>query len=129
VATVSADEANVIVIRDIFGRLDATAACLGCGRGARSGVRTSWCERRPSRVRNRRRALSGTPHVRVGIGLTSLEELALGIVAETLDELRRSVGLAADPGAEALRRSPYLTMVPASLEDPAARATDDAALP
>jgi len=25
VATVSADEANVIVIRDIFGRLDATA--------------------------------------------------------------------------------------------------------
>jgi len=59
----------------------------------------------------------------------SLEELGLGIVAETLDELRRSVGLAADPGAEALRRSPYLTMVPASLEDPAARATDDAALP
>jgi hypothetical protein len=26
VATVSADEANVIVIRDIFGRLDATAS-------------------------------------------------------------------------------------------------------
>ena len=67
--------------------------------------------------------------MRVGIGLTSLEELGLGIVAETLDELRRSVGLAADPGVEALRRSPYLTMVPASLEDPAARATDDAALP
>jgi len=58
--------------------------------------------------------------VRVGIGLTSLEELGLGIVAETLDELRRSVGLAADPGVEALRRSPYLTMVPASLEDAAA---------
>src|SRR5918994_1226443 len=64
--------------------------------------------------------LSGIPHVRVGIGLASLEELALGIVAETLDELRRSVGLTADPGAEALRRSPYLTMVPTSLEDPAA---------
>jgi MGT family glycosyltransferase len=28
-------------------------------------------------------------------------------------------GLAADPGGEALRRSPYLTMAPASLEDPA----------
>src|ERR671913_101236 len=120
VATVSADEANVIVIRDIFGRLDATAGLPRLRQGCEEW-RPEVVVRETSEYGSAIAAdLSGIPHVRVGIGLASLEELALGIVAETLDELRRSVGLAADPGAEALRRSPYLTMVPTSLEDPAA---------
>jgi MGT family glycosyltransferase len=34
------------------------------------------------------------------------------------DELRRSVGLRADPDAETLRLSPYLTTFPESIEDP-----------
>jgi hypothetical protein len=117
---VSADEANVIVIRDIFGRLDATAS-LPRLRQACEEWRPEVVVRETSEYGSAIAAeLSAIPHVRVGIGLASLEELALGIVAETLDDLRRSVGLAADPGAGALRRSPYLTMVPASLEDPAA---------
>jgi UDP:flavonoid glycosyltransferase YjiC (YdhE family) len=120
VATVSADEANVIVIRDIFGRLDATASVPRLRRAC-DEWRPEVVVRETSEYGSAIAAeLSGIPHVRVGIGLASLEELALGIVAETLDDLRRSVGLAADPGAGALRRSPYLTMVPASLEDPAA---------
>jgi MGT family glycosyltransferase len=49
-----------------------------------------------------------------------MEDLALEIVAGTVDHLRRAVGLGSDPDAETLRRSPYLTVFPASLEDPAA---------
>src|SRR5918994_1545539 len=96
VATVSADEANVIVIRDICGRLDATAS-LPRLRQACEEWRPEVVVRETSEYGSAIAAeLLAIPQVRVGIGLASLEELALGIVAETLDDLRRSVGLAAD---------------------------------
>lgn len=60
----------------------------------------------------------GIPVARVGIGLVATEQESLGIAAAALDAIRRDAGLAADPGAERLRASPYLTAFPASLEDP-----------
>jgi UDP:flavonoid glycosyltransferase YjiC (YdhE family) len=62
--------------------------------------------------------LYGIPHARVAIGLSRMEELVLGCAAKAVETLRGSVGLPGDPTARALRRSPYLTTFPASLEDP-----------
>jgi UDP:flavonoid glycosyltransferase YjiC (YdhE family) len=60
------------------------------------------------------------PHVRVALGLASTEDETLSLAAATLDELRAELGLARDPHADALRGSPYLTLVPPALEQPGA---------
>ena len=61
--------------------------------------------------------LHGIPHARVAIGLVSTEELGLGIAAPRLDAIRRAEGLAPDPDAGALRRSPYLSVFPPTLDE------------
>jgi UDP:flavonoid glycosyltransferase YjiC (YdhE family) len=60
--------------------------------------------------------LSGLPQVRVATGLMLSEHRALDIAADVIDELRRAVGLPADPGASILRASPFFTLMPASFE-------------
>jgi UDP:flavonoid glycosyltransferase YjiC (YdhE family) len=60
------------------------------------------------------------PHVRVALGLSVQEDETLSIAAGAVDELRRALGLPADPDARALRESPYLTFVPPALEQPGA---------
>ena len=118
VPTLPPDEANVVVIRDVFGRLDARAMFPHV-RAAIEEWRPDLVLRDPSEFASAVAAeLHGVPHARVAIGLASMEALSLRIAAVALDELRGSVGLPADPGGEALRRSPYLTSVPASVEDP-----------
>lgn len=79
----------------------------GCGRARAQRVR----------IGGRRRA-HGIRHARVAIGLGRIEELALRCAADAVETLRGSVGLPGDRRARALRRSPYLTLFPASLEDP-----------
>lgn len=64
---------------------------------------------------------AGIPHVRVALGLAAQEEETLVTAAGAIDELRCELGLPADPDARALRDSPYLTLVPALLEDPVTR--------
>jgi MGT family glycosyltransferase len=61
--------------------------------------------------------LHGIPHARVAIGLVSSEELALGIAAGAVDAIRRAEGLSSDPGADLLRRTPYLSVFPESLDE------------
>jgi len=61
--------------------------------------------------------LHGIPHARVAIGLASTEELGLGIAAGALDAIRRAEGLAPDPDADRLRRSPYLSVFPPTLDE------------
>jgi UDP:flavonoid glycosyltransferase YjiC (YdhE family) len=58
------------------------------------------------------------PVVRVS-RLASFEENVIRQCAKPLDELRRSLGLPADPDTERIRHSPSLTFWPLSLEDPA----------
>jgi UDP:flavonoid glycosyltransferase YjiC (YdhE family) len=62
--------------------------------------------------------LHGVPHARVGLGVALMEEYTLRLAAPTIDTIRSASGLDPDPGAERLRRSPYLTCTAASLEDP-----------
>jgi UDP:flavonoid glycosyltransferase YjiC (YdhE family) len=113
-------EANAVVIAEIFGRLGATASLPRLREAC-----TEWMPDVVVRESNEYGSavaaeLHGIPHARVGIGLSRSEELALRCVAEAVDALRSSVGLSGDPSARALRDSPYLTLFPASFEDPEA---------
>ena len=112
VPSLSADEQNALVVGEIFARLHATASL--------PRLSEAVAEWHPNEYGSALAAeLHGVRHARVGNGLAAVEELALGLSADRVGELRRSAGLPADPGAEALRRSPYLTLFPASFEDPA----------
>ncbi len=59
------------------------------------------------------------PIVRVGLGLGDLEALSIEAAAPEVDEARAAAGLSPDPGGDRLRGSPYFTMMPEALEDPA----------
>jgi UDP:flavonoid glycosyltransferase YjiC (YdhE family) len=111
--------ANVVVLRDIFGRLD-TRASLPRLRRACEEWRPDLILRDPNEFGSALAAeLGGVPHARVTAWLSEMEEISLGYAAEPVDDLRRELGLPADPEGELLRRSPYLTSVPPPLDDPA----------
>jgi UDP:flavonoid glycosyltransferase YjiC (YdhE family) len=59
------------------------------------------------------------PLVRVGLGLSSVEEISIDAAAATVDRIRRDNGLAPDPSGERLSGSHYFTLLP-ELIDPAA---------
>jgi UDP:flavonoid glycosyltransferase YjiC (YdhE family) len=60
----------------------------------------------------------GIPLVRVGLGLTSVEERSIEAAAPMIDEIRRDHGLAPDPAGDRLRQSHFFTLIPESI-DPA----------
>jgi UDP:flavonoid glycosyltransferase YjiC (YdhE family) len=111
VPTASREQANAIVVGEIFGRLNVHAML--------PSLEVACAEWRPDLlVREEAEFASavaaqrhGVRHARLGISLGALEDLALELAGPRLDEL--------DPGiAEAIWASPYLTSVPARLEDP-----------
>jgi UDP:flavonoid glycosyltransferase YjiC (YdhE family) len=116
--TLSFEEASKLVVREIFARFDARAML--------PRLREAFEEWSPDLVLRDSNEYSsavaadlyGVPHARVGITLAAVEEGALDIAAETVDELRRSAGLPADREGERIRQTPYLTVFPASLEYP-----------
>ena len=63
----------------------------------------------------------GIPLARLGLGLEQSEEWATAHAAPAVDALRAGLGLAPDPAGAALRRAPYLTLVPAAFEVPETR--------
>ena len=111
------EQANEVVVGEIFGRLNTTAAL--------PGLRAAFEEWRPDVVlrdpNEYGAALAaeqhGVPHARVAIGLASSEELGLGLAAAAIDAIRRAEGLPPDPGADRLRSSPYLSVFPESLDE------------
>jgi UDP:flavonoid glycosyltransferase YjiC (YdhE family) len=111
------EEANEVVVGDIFGRLNTTAAL--------PGLHSAFDEWRPDVVLRDPNEYGaalvaeqhGVTHARVAIGLASSEELGLGIAAGAIDAIRRTEGLPPDPEADRLRGSPYLSVFPASLDD------------
>ena len=64
--------------------------------------------------------LEGIPIVRVGLGLAAMEEESIDLAAPAVNEVRLQLGLPSDPTGQRLAASPYLTMMPEELEDPAA---------
>jgi UDP:flavonoid glycosyltransferase YjiC (YdhE family) len=111
------EEANEVVVGDIFGRLNTTAALPGL-RAACEHSRPDVVLRDPNEYASALAAeLHGIPHARVAVGLISSEELALGIAAGPVDAIRRAEGLPPDPSGDALRRSPYLSVFPDALDE------------
>ena len=111
------EEANEVVVGEIFGRLNTTAA-LPRLREACEEWRPDAVARDPNEYGSALAAeLHGIPCARVAVGLASSEELALGIAGGAIDAIRQAEGLSPDPGADVLRGSPYLSVFPASLDE------------
>jgi UDP:flavonoid glycosyltransferase YjiC (YdhE family) len=111
VPTVSADEANAIVVGEIFAGLNVHAMLPSLEAACRDwqpGVLIREEAEFASAIAAERH---GVRHARLGISLRALEELALEVAGPRLDGLH--------PGtAERIWSSPYLTTVPARLEGP-----------
>ena len=111
------EEANRVVVSEIFGRLNTTAALPGL-RAAMEEWRADIVLRDPNEYGSALAAeLHGIPHARVAISLVSVEELGIGIAAEAVDAIRRDRGMSADPAGDRLRNEPYLSTFPPSLDD------------
>ncbi|HKP20013.1 MAG TPA: glycosyltransferase [Thermoleophilaceae bacterium] len=111
------DEANIVVIGDIFGRLNTNAALPGL-HAALGEWRPDVVLRDPNEYGSAIAAeLHGIPHARVAISLASTEELGLGVARRPLDAIRRAEGLPPDPDAAMLRASPWLTTFPRGLDE------------
>ncbi len=122
----SREEANRLVVGQIFGRLDPTAALPRLRK-----VIEEW---RPDLVVRESAEfgaavaaeLHDVPQVRVAIGLGEMERYMLGVVQSDVDALRRSYGLSV-PARHG--ETPSYTLFPAGLEEeplPALRFRDPA---
>jgi UDP:flavonoid glycosyltransferase YjiC (YdhE family) len=112
------DAANARMIGEFFARIDTRAALPGLRAIVERWqpdliVRESW-EYASTLVAD----AYGIPLARVGLGLASVEELAVRLAAPAVDRERADMGLPADPAGERLSDAPYLTTVPEELEDP-----------
>ena len=111
------EEANRVVVSEIFGRLNTTAALPGL-RSAMEEWRADIVLRDPNEYGSALAAeLRGIPHARVAISLVSVEELGIGIAAEAVDAIGRDEGMSPDPAGDRLRDEPYLSTFPPSLDD------------
>ncbi|MDQ4133684.1 MAG: glycosyltransferase [Actinomycetota bacterium] len=116
----SHEEANAVVVGEVFGRLDARATL--------PGMLAAIEEWRPDLILRENAEFGsyvaaeryGLPQVRVATGLGVFDDWGLPLVVAPLAELRRSVGLVPDDEGARLRASPCVTLVPPSMEDPAA---------
>jgi UDP:flavonoid glycosyltransferase YjiC (YdhE family) len=114
----SHDEANIHVVSQLFARLDARAAMPAvleaCERWRPDAILHETCEFAGGLAAER----LGIPGVRVGITLGATEKMVIPAAGAALEELRRDVGLHADPGGERITGEPYFTLTPAGMEDP-----------
>jgi UDP:flavonoid glycosyltransferase YjiC (YdhE family) len=111
VRTASPDEANAIVVGDVFAGLNLRAMlphlCAACEAWQPDLVIREQAEYASAIAAD----LHGVPQARLGVSLAVVEEQVLAVAGPRLDGLRPGV-------AERVRCSPYLTLFPASLEDP-----------
>jgi UDP:flavonoid glycosyltransferase YjiC (YdhE family) len=111
VPTVSPEEGNAIVIGEIFGGLNVRAMLPrleeACAAWRPDVVIREQAEFASSIAAERH----GLPHARVCVSLAGLERRGMELAGPKLDELQPGV-------AERLWEAPFLTYLPASLEDP-----------
>ena len=118
VRRVGPDEANDIVIGEVFVGVRAKAAL--------PGVELAIDAWRPHVVVRESCEFAGAiaaeardiPHARVGAFLASTEDYVIRTAAPVLEELRAWAGLEPDPDGRKLDAAPYLTLTPPSFEPP-----------
>ena len=112
------EAANDIVVGQIFGGVRARAA-LGGVELAIDAWRPHILVRETMEFAGAIAAEArGLPHVRVGTGLTLIEDYAIRTASPSLAPLREAAGLEPDPEGRKLDEAPYLTLTPPSLEAP-----------
>jgi UDP:flavonoid glycosyltransferase YjiC (YdhE family) len=107
------------VVGDIFARIDARAAFPGILAACRAWGPDVVVSEITEFAGPLAAEAAGVPSAAVGISQQGKEERAIPAIVGALDELRARFGLAPDPGAGRLLRRPYMTLLPAALEDPA----------
>jgi UDP:flavonoid glycosyltransferase YjiC (YdhE family) len=118
VPTVSPEEANEIVVGEIFGRLNVRAM-LPSLRAAVDEWRPDLVIREQSEFASAIAAeAGGVAHARLGVSLAAMDAYSLRVAGAALEGQHAGI-------AEAIWRSPYLTLFPASLEDPEAEQPPD----
>jgi UDP:flavonoid glycosyltransferase YjiC (YdhE family) len=116
--TLSPEEANERVLRDLFGRLRGRAA-MPAMLEAVAGWGPDVVVHEISEIAGAAAAERyGLPHARVGIGLAIGEHWGNKPMNDALDTLRGDLGVPADPSGRRLAGSPYLTLAPRALEFP-----------
>ncbi len=107
------EDANALIISEVFGRIDTTASLPGV-----EAVVDQW---RPDLILRESAEFAsylvaeaaGIPHLHVAIGLGLFDEIATKVVEPSL------TALGAAPGLESLWSAPTVTLVPESLQAPA----------
>ena len=111
------EEANEVVVGEIFGRLNTTAH-LPRMHAAFEEWKPEAVLRDPNEYSGALAAeLHGIPHARIAISLMSSEEMGLGLAAPSVDAIRRAEGLPSDPRGDVLRGSPWLSVFPRTLDE------------
>ena len=109
------EEANALVLRDVFGRIDAQAA-LPALVAAVATWRPDVVVREPAELGSVAAAARfGVPHVQVAIGMQEMSRLFVEHTAEPLAELARLAGLE-DSLHDQVAAEPLLTSVPQVLD-------------
>ncbi len=116
VGALSFDEANEVVVTEVFGRLDAQAALPGL-RDLVADWRPDVVVREPAELGALAAARSaGVPSVTVAIGVGEMLEYLARLMTAPLAELDAAVGLPDGACAAAMRAGPTLTCVPVLLD-------------
>lgn len=110
------EEANAIVIGEVFARLDAQAALPGLT-ATIEAYRPDVVISEPTEFGSWAAAeRAQVPQIIVSIGLTDMTDQVLEVAGEPLAELRAIAGLPADPQLDRLKAVPCFTLVPATLD-------------
>ena len=114
----SFEEADALVLREVFARIDAQAALPGLTRTIEHW-RPDVVVRESAEIGSLAAAeVAGVPHVHACIGMHEVAEIFADAIAGPLDELSRIAGLDADRLANALAEETLVSPVPAMLDHP-----------
>jgi UDP:flavonoid glycosyltransferase YjiC (YdhE family) len=114
----SNEEQGVRVMREVFAGVRASASLPGVLRVV-SDYRPDIVLRDPTEYAGLLAAERlGVRHGRIAIMAAAMESWGLPIVAPVLDRHRARLGLRRDPLSHRIDASPYLTVIPAAMEEP-----------
>lgn len=118
------DEANALIVAEVFGRLDAQSALPGVLE-VLDDWRPDLVLREPCELGSLAAAASrGIPQAMVAIGVSALTDYILPVLAAPLAELDALAGIPAGTSTSLMRSSPTLTVVPPALDGPRAPSPD-----
>jgi UDP:flavonoid glycosyltransferase YjiC (YdhE family) len=107
------------VVGDIFARIDARAAFPGVLAACRAWAPDVVVSEITEFAGPLAAETVGVPSVCVGLSQQGREDAVVETILPAIDELRARFGLAPDPEGQRILGRPYLTLMPAALEDPA----------